>query len=300
MNVIYNVWFVLRRLSFGIVAVFFEDSDSTTHFLFLMMQSLLFVMYVMIMKPFESSLLNKMEAFNEICILGVVYHFFLFSDYITDLDIQYDAGWSACFVLAIQMLVNISVMMISSFYELKLSIIKLYYKIKLRKNNKAHKYILTEQKDSNRSELKKLDISCSNTYDLDCTSNSYNLQEKTSTNQGEGNNKNLYKMYQQQNFSQFVNNNVLNYNSFNSTKNLNKPNTARFQKKEGIIQAIQISNNQDLSEFLDHVPQQQENLDFSQNYDIQDFSEYNPENQIQIKRQKRKKSQKKQAKSQMI
>eukprot|EP00347_Sterkiella_histriomuscorum_P005693 403355625 len=273
MNVIYNVWFVLRRLSFGIMAVFFEDSDSTTHFLFLMMQSLLFVMYVMIMKPFESSLLNKMEAFNEICILGVVYHFFLFSDYITDEDIKYDAGWSACFVLAIQMLVNISVMMTQSYQELKTSIIKLYYKIKLRMSKQAHiqiQTIKTEQIDSVKLDQKKLDIG-------------YNQQEKQSNSQWKRQNMNFTNNQEQQNFKQFENNNFTNYNSFNSTKKLNVPDSSRFQKNEGNIQATHISYNNDLSMYLDHISYQQENLDFNQSNDIEDFSEYNHERQIQAK-----------------
>ena len=43
-------------------------------------------MYLSLVHPFESAVLNKMEIFNEIIILIVTYHMLLFTDY-TDDDI---------------------------------------------------------------------------------------------------------------------------------------------------------------------------------------------------------------------
>ena len=65
------------------------------------------------MKPFESKIENTIEIFNEITILICSYHLFLFTDFVQDETISYNAGWSfLCFVAA-----NVFVNMAISYYE---------------------------------------------------------------------------------------------------------------------------------------------------------------------------------------
>lgn len=85
----YIIWFKLRRILFAMVAVFLADQPGTIHLIYLVSQQVLHIIYIISVKPFEDPLLNKMEAFNELIILGIVYHFFLFFDFVDDADVQY-------------------------------------------------------------------------------------------------------------------------------------------------------------------------------------------------------------------
>ena len=87
MGLFYPIWFLLRRLSFITVAIVFADYPGAIHLLYLVLQQLIHVIYILSVYPFEEPLMNKMEAFNEICILGIVYHFFIFFDFVEDEDI---------------------------------------------------------------------------------------------------------------------------------------------------------------------------------------------------------------------
>jgi hypothetical protein len=40
------------------------------------------IIFVTAVKPFENPVLNKMEVFNECCIIIAAYHMFYFTDYL--------------------------------------------------------------------------------------------------------------------------------------------------------------------------------------------------------------------------
>ena len=86
-SLMYPIWFLVRRLVFVIIAVLLADYPGTIHLIYLVLQQLLHVLFLMLVKPFENPFMNKMEIFNELCILGIVYHFFLFFDFVPDEDI---------------------------------------------------------------------------------------------------------------------------------------------------------------------------------------------------------------------
>lgn len=46
--------------------------------------SVLLLIYLLRYRPFENPILNKLEIFNETCILGAAMHLFLFTDYTPD------------------------------------------------------------------------------------------------------------------------------------------------------------------------------------------------------------------------
>lgn len=65
-------------------------------------------------------MLNKLEIFNELCIMGAAYHLFVFTQYVDDPIMQYNVGWSMIGVTALNIIVNMGIMGYASFKKLKL------------------------------------------------------------------------------------------------------------------------------------------------------------------------------------
>lgn len=77
------------------------------------------------MKPFDLPILNRMEIFNECCIILAAYHLLTFTDYAGDPDLQYKMGWSIIGVTVINMAVNMAVMFYGSYLKFKIIFYKL-------------------------------------------------------------------------------------------------------------------------------------------------------------------------------
>jgi hypothetical protein len=119
----YNVVYMFRRLIFALTAVLLKSQPSL-QVAFTCFQSILVIIYVGHVKPFEIPLLNTMEVVNEVTILIATYHLFLFTDYVEDPNTQYNIGWSMIGVTALNILINMGVMVWSSFRQLKLAFLK--------------------------------------------------------------------------------------------------------------------------------------------------------------------------------
>ena len=65
-------------------------------------------------KPFERLATQRLEIFNELSILSINYHLFLLTDFNADFDLQYNVGWSILLVTAINIVVNMSYIIIIS------------------------------------------------------------------------------------------------------------------------------------------------------------------------------------------
>lgn len=85
-------------------------------------------------------MLNKLEIFNELCILGAAYHLFVFTQYVDDPKIQYNVGWSMIGITGLNIVVNMGIMGYASLKQLKQSFLKLKFKVKefLKKRNAAY------------------------------------------------------------------------------------------------------------------------------------------------------------------
>ena len=88
------------------------------------------IIYNKLVRPFESPLLNKLEIFNELCIMVAAYHLFIFTQYVDDQEMQYNVGWSMIGVTVLNIVVNMGIMGYASFKEMKQSASKLIQKIK--------------------------------------------------------------------------------------------------------------------------------------------------------------------------
>ena len=69
--------------------------------------SILQIVYIVSVKPFVSIKLNKLEVFNELCILLVNYHLIFFTDFIpNDPLLKYQIGWSIMSISTLSIVVN--------------------------------------------------------------------------------------------------------------------------------------------------------------------------------------------------
>ena len=68
------------------------------------------LIYLTFVRPFEITLMNNMEIFNEFCVFLATTHLFQFTDYVPDPEIQYFFGWSIIGVTLLNIIVNMLVM----------------------------------------------------------------------------------------------------------------------------------------------------------------------------------------------
>jgi hypothetical protein len=78
---LYNVIYMLRRLYIAVLATIFNNHS------FFQVQAIVFhsvvvLTYTAWVKPFQLPLMNKMEVFNEACILVATYHLFAFTTFV--------------------------------------------------------------------------------------------------------------------------------------------------------------------------------------------------------------------------
>lgn len=88
MALLYNVIYMLRRLVFSFAAIILEDSP------FAQVQVVIFhsfcvIIYLTYYRPFVIPALNRMEIFNEGCILVASMHLITFTDFSGDPEVQY-------------------------------------------------------------------------------------------------------------------------------------------------------------------------------------------------------------------
>lgn len=67
---------------------------------------MLIVIYIYAAKPFTSKFDNKLEGFNEICIMFSSVHLIMFTDLVPDQELQFKVGYSIIAVIFINMAVN--------------------------------------------------------------------------------------------------------------------------------------------------------------------------------------------------
>ena len=128
------------------------------------------LMYLAAVGPFDTPLMNRMEVFNEFCILLASTHLFWFTDYVPDPEIQYLYGWSLIGVSIFNIIINMLVMLWMSLSSLKLLYWKLRnkfleWRIKKRAEAKAKIYSavgnssgIDQEKGKNSNNLKLEDI----------------------------------------------------------------------------------------------------------------------------------------------
>lgn len=80
--------------------------------------SLIWIIYIGYFQPYKQLVDNKLEIFNEICLLCSTYPLFAFTDYILDVDIKYNTGWILITATSINILVNLVILVKRTVYRL--------------------------------------------------------------------------------------------------------------------------------------------------------------------------------------
>jgi hypothetical protein len=96
----------------------------------LFLQGLCVIVYTIYWKPFEEPTMNRLEVFNELCILSLAYPSLLFTDFSSDAspDFLYSLGWFMIGVIVLNLATNILVV----FTHAILGLLVLYRKLKFK------------------------------------------------------------------------------------------------------------------------------------------------------------------------
>jgi hypothetical protein len=80
--------------------------------------------------------------FNEISIIVVTYHLYLFTDFIESYELKYNIGWSLIAFISFNIFVNLAITAVQSYFSIKLTIKNALSKCRKRRNP-AKKYTKT-------------------------------------------------------------------------------------------------------------------------------------------------------------
>jgi hypothetical protein len=107
---LFNVIQLFRRLLLTSITSSSNDAWSAIQVQLYIFHSMLIVIYIFATKPFTSPFDNKLECFNEICIMFSSVHMIMFTDLVPDLELQFKIGYSIISVIFINMAVNMYLM----------------------------------------------------------------------------------------------------------------------------------------------------------------------------------------------
>ena len=115
----YPFIFILRRLAFALVCLYSMETV-VIQLWCLMISSTLQIIYLLLARPFEEELMQKLEIFNEVCTIALIYIMFCFSEaniYRERSPIYIDCVFLAS--MAINVLVHVYFLMKGSFLNIK-------------------------------------------------------------------------------------------------------------------------------------------------------------------------------------
>ena len=91
------------------------------------------VIYITYYKPLNVAFLNYLEIFNELCILGVSIHLYLFTQFLDNPQIQYNIGYSLIGLTILNIAINMGIIVVQGGKAI-IQIVKiLFRKFKQRK-----------------------------------------------------------------------------------------------------------------------------------------------------------------------
>ena len=75
--------------------------------------SLLMVAFISRCKPMQEKINNFLEILNESTFLTLTYLNFLFTDFVSDIDMRYNIGWIFLGVLGLNVVINFAVIIVT-------------------------------------------------------------------------------------------------------------------------------------------------------------------------------------------
>ena len=123
-SLFYMMVFFLRRYIVIFVLTILPLS-TFTQILTQMTSTMIVIGYIARVHPYERSIFNKMELFNEITVLIASYPLLVFTPWVWDQKPRLDVGWFLVACILINCIVNVSVMI---YIGIKETCLKLRYK----------------------------------------------------------------------------------------------------------------------------------------------------------------------------
>ena len=139
MAVLYQVFFMARRMAYAFILINFLDRSYLQIQLVIVAICLPTLIYVGGFRPFQTKMKNRVDLVNEVFTTLCSYSLVTFSDFVPDKPTKYDSGWSIVGAVFFLMLFNLTAITIES-------LVNLFYKLKLRwLRRKARKMAATQQ-----------------------------------------------------------------------------------------------------------------------------------------------------------
>ena len=114
-SMLYYTFFTLRRYTMALCLIALPDSMLFQIYLQVISSSL-FLLYLLHAKPHKDIKQGKVEIFNELTVSVAVYWLFIFTDLCNDSTRRYQAGWAKVLLILTNLLVNVTIMLIETFY----------------------------------------------------------------------------------------------------------------------------------------------------------------------------------------
>ena len=95
------------------------------------------IIYLMYWWPFHTPLFTKIEVFNEVTTLLLLYHLFMFTDWLPKAKLRYLMGWSFIAITVVNLMFHLSSMLINTVGNLKKKVRKVHYKYVMAKSRNA-------------------------------------------------------------------------------------------------------------------------------------------------------------------
>ena len=117
---LFPLFFLARRFCYAL-AIEFKQIPVLQIFILVLLANLMLI-YVGMIRPFETPLLNNLELFNEIIVILCTYSMLISTDFTVSFELKQKGGWLIVFIIAANIFVNLLVMIIFSVKLLKTKI----------------------------------------------------------------------------------------------------------------------------------------------------------------------------------
>ncbi len=98
----------------------------------LIAQSLIVLLYIGMVQPFEKQSMNNLELFNEFCVLLCSYQMLIFTSFVEEVEVIMNTGWALIATLCFNLIINMFLMLLITIKDMVSKIRKIRDKCKNR------------------------------------------------------------------------------------------------------------------------------------------------------------------------
>jgi hypothetical protein len=105
-KLLFPFFFISRRIFLGVLSIW--GHNYTFQYMSLFYLSTVILIFIELQRPFKTKARNRLELFNEVFIIIIMYHFFIFTDFVPDSMAKYKMGYSCCVLLLVNIVGNLT------------------------------------------------------------------------------------------------------------------------------------------------------------------------------------------------